>query len=231
MWTLVVWLFLYCSLNNVQASRHQAHKNGTIFKVKVIEKYCIFLTKMKMMMTMMAAELRRINWKVFCPTWRIADWDFWENKQSKAWDEPKSHLAVMKVLYWSAKTQILGPFPCLERHSTGFLLVWDTSLPCLGISSVWPIHTLWRLNISLSSCSLQEEEYRDLVSISQSMEEQYGQYFDSVIPFEEVFVFSRYWNFYFLLVSSRPTAGADFEEMPNKFANMLSTCFQSPVLG
>jgi len=31
-----------------------------------------------------------------------------------------------------------------------------------------------------------EEEYRDLVSISQSMEEQYGQYFDSVIPFEEV---------------------------------------------
>ena len=40
--------------------------------------------------------------------------------------------------------------------------------------------------------SLQEEEYRDLVSISQSMEEQYGQYFDSVIPFEEVFVFSRY---------------------------------------
>ena len=41
----------------------------------------------------------------------------------------------------------------------------------------------------------QEEEYRDLVSISQSMEEQYGQYFDSVIPFEEVFVFSRYWNF------------------------------------
>ena len=79
--------------------------------------------------------------------------------------------------------------------------------------------------------SLQEEEYRDLVSISQSMEEQYGQYFDSVIPFEEVFVFSRYWNFYFLLVSSRLTAGADFEEMPNKFANMLSTCFQSPILG
>ena len=47
--------------------------------------------------------------------------------------------------------------------------------------------------------SIQEEEYRDLVSISQSMEEQYGQYFDSVIPFEEVFVFSRYWNFPFSL--------------------------------
>ena len=149
--------------------------------------------------------VRRINWKVFCPTWRIADWDFWENKQSKAWDEPKSHLAVMKVLYWSAKTQILGPFPCLERHSTGFLLVWDTPLPCMGISSVWPIHTLWRLHISLSSCSfLQEEEYRDLVSISQSMEEQYGQYFDSVIPFEEVFVFSWYWNFLFHLNLFKP---------------------------
>merc|ERR1712088_1049854 len=34
--------------------------------------------------------------------------------------------------------------------------------------------------------TFKEEEYRDLVSISQSMEEQYGQYFDSVIPFEEV---------------------------------------------
>jgi len=31
-----------------------------------------------------------------------------------------------------------------------------------------------------------EEEYRELVSISHNMEEQYGQFFDSVIPFEEV---------------------------------------------
>ena len=31
---------------------------------------------------------------------------------------------------------------------------------------------------------MQEDEYRELVSISQSMEEQYGQFFDSVIPFE-----------------------------------------------
>ena len=33
---------------------------------------------------------------------------------------------------------------------------------------------------------LQEEEYRELVSISHNMEEQYGQFFDSVIPFEDV---------------------------------------------
>ena len=32
----------------------------------------------------------------------------------------------------------------------------------------------------------QEEDYRELVSISHNMEEQYGQFFDSVIPFEEV---------------------------------------------
>lgn len=31
-----------------------------------------------------------------------------------------------------------------------------------------------------------EEDYRELVSISHNMEEQYGQFFDSVIPFEEV---------------------------------------------
>jgi len=31
-----------------------------------------------------------------------------------------------------------------------------------------------------------DEEYRELVSISHNMEEQYGQFFDSVIPFEEV---------------------------------------------
>ena len=79
------------------------------------------------------------------------------------------------------------------------------------------------IQISLSSCSSQEEEYRDLVSISQSMEEQYGQYFDSVIPFEEVFVASRHIETFFF--SSRPLAGADFEEMPDIFADMLSTCF------
>ena len=31
---------------------------------------------------------------------------------------------------------------------------------------------------------IQEEEYRELLSISHAMEEQYGQFFDSVIPFE-----------------------------------------------
>ena len=32
--------------------------------------------------------------------------------------------------------------------------------------------------------AIQEDEYRELLSISQSMEEHYGQFFDSVIPFE-----------------------------------------------
>ena len=31
---------------------------------------------------------------------------------------------------------------------------------------------------------IQEEEYRELLSISHAMEEQFGQFFDSVIPFE-----------------------------------------------
>ena len=38
----------------------------------------------------------------------------------------------------------------------------------------------------MSTVVFEEEEYRDLVTISHSMEDQYGQYFDSVIPFEEV---------------------------------------------
>ena len=49
---------------------------------------------------------------------------------------------------------------------------------------------LWWLTISLGSFHktvfFQEEDYRELVSISHNMEEQYGQFFDSVIPFEEV---------------------------------------------
>ena len=32
----------------------------------------------------------------------------------------------------------------------------------------------------------QDEEFRDLLTISQDMEEHFGQYFDSVIPFEDV---------------------------------------------
>ena len=49
---------------------------------------------------------------------------------------------------------------------------------------------LWWLTILLVSFHktvfFQEEDYRELVSISHNMEEQYGQFFDSVIPFEEV---------------------------------------------
>ena len=32
----------------------------------------------------------------------------------------------------------------------------------------------------------QEDEYRDSISIAQEMEENYGHYFDSVIPFDSV---------------------------------------------
>ena len=49
---------------------------------------------------------------------------------------------------------------------------------------------VWWLMILLGSFHknvyFQEEDYRELVSISHNMEEQYGQFFDSVIPFEEV---------------------------------------------
>ena len=39
---------------------------------------------------------------------------------------------------------------------------------------------------------LQEDEYRDSVSIAQDMEENYGHYFDSVIPFDDVdYVFQQ----------------------------------------
>ena len=38
----------------------------------------------------------------------------------------------------------------------------------------------------------QEDEYRDSVSIAQDMEENYGHYFDSVIPFDDVdYVFQQ----------------------------------------
>ena len=33
---------------------------------------------------------------------------------------------------------------------------------------------------------MQEDEYRDSISIAQEMEENYGHYFDSVIPFDSV---------------------------------------------
>lgn len=33
---------------------------------------------------------------------------------------------------------------------------------------------------------LKEDEYRDSISIAQEMEENYGHYFDSVIPFDSV---------------------------------------------
>jgi hypothetical protein len=33
---------------------------------------------------------------------------------------------------------------------------------------------------------LKEEEYKELVLIAHSMEDNYGHYFDSVIPFEDV---------------------------------------------
>ena len=39
---------------------------------------------------------------------------------------------------------------------------------------------------------LQEDEYRDSVAIAQDMEENYGHYFDSVIPFDDVdYVFQQ----------------------------------------
>ena len=38
----------------------------------------------------------------------------------------------------------------------------------------------------------QEDEYRDSVAIAQDMEENYGHYFDSVIPFDDVdYVFQQ----------------------------------------
>ena len=37
---------------------------------------------------------------------------------------------------------------------------------------------------SITYFLMKEDEYREMVSISHTMEDEYGQYFDSVIPFE-----------------------------------------------
>ena len=43
-----------------------------------------------------------------------------------------------------------------------------------------------------TSYVFQEDEYRDSVAIAQDMEENYGHYFDSVIPFDDVdYVFQQ----------------------------------------
>ena len=164
MWMSIKMLIFF------QASRHQAHKNGTIFKVKVM-KNAFFHGDEHDDDDICDSELRRINWKVFGQTWRKAELE----QTVQGLETNPCHT------FWrleSAKSQILEPLCLLEsRLSPGFLLshAWGSTPPKYDTDS-------------LSSCSPQEEEYRDLVSISQSMEEQYGQYFDSVIPFEEVFV-------------------------------------------
>ena len=40
------------------------------------------------------------------------------------------------------------------------------------------------LIFSITYFLMKEDEYREMVSISHTMEDEYGQYFDSVIPFE-----------------------------------------------
>ena len=73
---------------------------------------------------MMTAWLRRrINWKVFGQTWRMAHWDFWESKQSEAWDEPKSHFVITE---W-------------QNHNFGtFLLVWNELIFFVSVGALSP---------------------------------------------------------------------------------------------
>ena len=59
-------------------------------------------------------------------------------------------------------------------------------------SGVWDHKKFDSKNFYTVLIVLQEDEYRDSVSIAQDMEENYGHYFDSVIPFDDVdYVFQQ----------------------------------------
>ena len=65
---------------------------------------------------------------------------------------------------------------------------WDL----LKVYITLKIYDFFSQIILVSICIFQEDEYRDSVAIAQDMEENYGHYFDSVIPFDDVdYVFQQ----------------------------------------
>ena len=173
---------------------------------------------------MMTAWLRRrINWKVFGQTWRMAHWDFWESKQSEAWDEPKSHFGITE---W--QNHNFGTF-LLVWNKLIFLLVWELSL--LSISNAKDKMHITALNVSFHPGGrvpwpgLHFSEHGGAVWpvfwLSHSL-------WRGICLFK-ILKLSFLSRNLLALVSSHPPSEADFEEMPNIFAKRLSPCFQ-PVI-
>ena len=86
--------------------------------------------------------------------------------------EPPAQLPAKHPPVWSQTLRRL-PHPSL---STDVKATGHQARPAFQGS----LHNFWEI----SDPVFQEDEYRELVSISQSMEELFGQFFDSVIPFE-----------------------------------------------